>query len=376
MPHPIDALLDKAQRAIELQSWQEAHGLLQRIDPTELGAREADYLLLAATCLRHQGELGKAQEMYQQLRGQLSLQDERMADALIGEAECVHALCEYEEAERLAYAASQVPNTGVKLQLRVSTVHAHIVSHLDIHRAVEMFRQGVERFGDMSSSAVANLVFNYADALLVAGEYEASLKELLRAQELGKETGAIITVADAMRRIPLVRVLMGQVEFALRGVGDLQLAENLYDLAGDRGKFYLQTESGEVHRALGRYREAKDCFTRGRWGARELDDPNRIAHNALGLFEISRAASTPRWDYLEEAREHYQKIRSDWGLLHCLIAQALADPKQRGELLKQAHDLIEASGFSRFERERELLNKLRNLDGQSISREPHLMNYP
>jgi tetratricopeptide (TPR) repeat protein len=376
MSQVTNTLLERAQAAIEAQSWQEAWSLLQQIDHSLLGSKENELLILAATVLRHRGEVEHSERLYGELKGRMSLKDERLADVVMGLAECAHLRGHFTKAAHLAQAARRVPVTTPRLQLRMAVTEAHIRSHVNVDQAILMFNEILHQYPAEETTLWAHLMFQYADALFVAGDIAASLPRLIEANRLATETGATIAAADSMRRLPLVRVLLGQGDYALRGVNDLSLALNLYEVAGDRGSVYLYTEAGEVHRALGKYREAERSFTRGLWGAREIDDENRMAHNQLGLFEVSRAAGAPKWRTLDEAAEHYLNIGSEWGRIHTLIARALADRKRSNKLIQEAMTLATESTFSKFPRERELLTELGNISPEQIERHPHIMNYP
>lgn len=350
--------------------------MLEQADQYQMGSQNEELGLLAATCLRHQGEVAHAEHIYREIRERLSMSDERLADVMIGLADCAHLRGDFAEAGKLARAASQILVTSTTLALRVRTTGAHIQSHLNVEEAVAAFKAITKDFPAAANTAWANFLFQFADVLLVAGLYPLALAQFLAAHALASETGATITLADSMRRLPLVRILVGHNDYALRGVNDLNLAEQLYEVAGDRGAAYLHTEAGEVYRALGRYREAERSFTRGLWATRQINDVNRIAHNQLGLFEVGRAAGQPRWEALEDALHQYQSIGSDWGIIHTTIAQGLASPTRIREHLQRAGELIEASTFSEFPRERELLARLAGMSDADAMREAHIMNYP
>jgi tetratricopeptide (TPR) repeat protein len=376
MAAPIAPLLEQAHDAIARQSWREAWAILQRAERMPAGSFAEDFQLMVATCLRHQGHLEQAEEIYRRLRSRLTLQDQRLADAIIGEAECAHVRCDFEAALLLGQAAERVPIPDAGLRLRVGTAVAHLDSHVNIDRAVQRFEYLLAHHELSDDTIAAHVTFTYADALLVAGDYDRATPMFLDAYQRAMRTGATITAADAMRRLPLARILLGQIDYALRGVNDLSLAIELYDVAGDRGSAYVHTEAGEVYRAIGKWREAEQSFRKGLWAAREIDDANRVAHNQLGLFEVSRATGSPDFKLLEEARESYQQIRSEWGFLHCVIAHGLADRERQDQLLAHAEQLIAQSQFSQFPRERELLARLRDAGADQVSREPHLKNYP
>lgn len=375
MGHAKDSL-QAAHRAIEVQSWVEARALLDSVDPAGLGALVEDFDLLRATCLRHQGDLDGAERVYTHLRSRLALTDPRVPDVVLGLAELAHLRGDFPAAARLAQAAWHIPTNDRKLSLRVAVCAVHIDSHLNVDRAAKSFEHLLGHYAPERSTLWANVLFNYADALIVAGDYEHALPRLLEANQLAADTGATITLADSMRRLPLVRILLGQDSHALRGVGDLSLAEQLYEASGDRGGAYLHTEAGEVYRAIGRYREAERHFKKGLWAVTQIDDRNRMAHNHLGLFEVSRTAGAePKWDELEQALGLYRQIGSQWGIVHCGIARALADAKPQ-KILPRVLEQIDASTFSAFARERALVERLQTMRRDQLVSEPHLMNWP
>jgi tetratricopeptide (TPR) repeat protein len=373
----VAELLDKADEAIASQSWQEAWGVLGQVDHAQLGSRESDLLLLAATVRRHQGEIQHAERLYNELRERVSLQDERLADVVMGLAECAHLRGAFQEAGMLAQAARFIPTRDPMLALRLACAEAHIRSHINIDQSIELFEL-LMRYADAAESSVwANITFQYADALFVAGRIAEALPEFLHAHALATASGATVTTADCLRRIPLTRALLQQDEYALRSVHDFTLAKRLYEVAGDRGAVYLHTEEAEVYRGLRRYREAERTYHQGLWAAREIRDDNRVAHNLLGLFELSRVAGqTLKWRHLEEARELYTGIDNDWGVLHTDIAQLLADRKARSRLRQSALERIAASRFGRFERERAILRQFGDMTPDDIDKYPHLLNYP
>lgn len=364
------------------QSWAESWALLEQINPDyhadsrHLGALREDFELLAATVLRHRGQIDAAQKIYEQVLKRLSLQDERLADLLLGLAECEHCRGDFDKALKVMRAAERIPVSSHILAVRVHTAGAHIASHVRLEEALARFAWIRENFTEQEHTAWANLLFWHGDALLVNGSYQESIPVFIAAHQMALKTGATITAADAMRRLPLARILCGQTDYALRGVGDLAQAKQLYELAGDRGVTYLHTEAGEVHRAIGQWREAERSFTQGLWASRSIQDHNRVAHNQMGLFEISRATGTPKMDLLDQAFRSYDLVQSDWGKLHVHISRALADGANRAEHMRNARELIGRTRFSSFTHEQQLLGWMGSASAEQISREPHLMNYP
>jgi tetratricopeptide (TPR) repeat protein len=382
MSHPLEQLLSRAQEAVRSQSWTEAWALLEQINPDylsdsrHLGSLREEFELLAATVTRHRGQLDAAERLYESLKARISLADERVADVLLGLAECAHARGDFATASQQIRVAEQVPTRNPVLGLRVQTSAAHIASHVDLDQALRRFEWITEHYEPSKSTAWANLLFWYGDALLVDGQYERSVPMFVQAHGTAIATGATITAADAMRRLPLARILCGQTDFALKGVGDLHQAERLYELAGDRGAAYLHTEAGEVYRAIGQWREADREFTKGLWGARSIPDLNREAHNQLGLFELSRVSGAPKLTLLDEAARSYDRIGSDWGLLHVHLCRAMGDAPNRETHLRAARELIARSRFSQFSREQQMIAWLATASANEIAAEPHLMNYP
>jgi tetratricopeptide (TPR) repeat protein len=373
----VEQMLEKAQVAIEAQSWQEAWGVLGQIDHAQLGSKETELLLLAATVRRHQGEIRHAEQLYEELRERVSLQEERLADVVMGIAECAHLRGEFEKAGFLAQAARRIPVFDHKLTIRLACSEAHIRSHINIDQSIELFQLLYRHSQEETTTVWANIAFQYADSLFVAGLYQEALPQFLAAHKIATDTGATVTTADSLRRLPLVRMLLGQSDYALRGVGDLSLAKQLYEVAGDRGAVYLHTEEGEVYRGLGRWRESDRAFGQGLWGSRELRDDNRIAHNLLGMFELSRVAGhTLKWRYLDEAEALYLKLNNEWGLVHTSFARLLADRRVRGKLLDETISIINASDFASFTREKKMLESFRSMHHDEIDRYPHLLNYP
>ena len=380
--HPLEISLHQAQQAVQAQSWLEAWSILEKINPDyypdsrHLGALREDFELIAATCMRHRGQFEAADKLYTNLQSRLSLRDERLADALLGRAECAHAVGNVPHARMLMKAAERVPMTSTVLALRVFTAGAHIASHVNIDEALDRFEWIDRNFPEREDSSRANFEFWYADALLVAGRFKDCIPRLVSAHRLAVATSATITTADAIRRLPLARVLCGQTDYALRGLGDLNQASQLYKLAGDRGAAYVHTEAGETYRAIGKLREAERAFSHGVWESRNIQDENREAHNQIGLFEVGRMAGNIQLDLLITAEKLYNKYGSDWGLVQVQISRALADLSNQAEHIKVARELISSSRFSRFERELEILSWIETAKSEELATYPHLMNYP
>jgi len=382
MAHPLQQLLTRAQNAVRCQSWAEAWVLLEQINPDympdsrHMGALQEEFELLAATVARHRGQVDVSERLYRSLMERITLQDERIADVMLGMAECAHTRTDFDEALRWMRAAQQVPVSSPVLAVRLHTTAAHITSHVNVPKAIELFEWVQANYPAQRDTAWANLLFWHGDALLVDGRYEQSVPLFIQAHKLAVETGATITAADAMRRLPLARILNGQADYALRSMGDLKQAERLYELAGDRGIGYLHTEAGEVYRALGQHREAQSSFKAGLWASRSIQDLNREAHNQIGLFEVSRLTGAPQWDLLDEAARNYDRIDSDWGRLHALICRLLASDNNQEQHLRDAGRLLQQSTFSGFRGERALLSWITKASLEERRAYPHLMNYP
>ena len=377
-----DLILERIDRAMQRQSWREAWVLLEEANPDyqsgdrHLGARRQDFIMFAAHCQRHRGQMPKADELYELLLNELPLNDYRFGEALMGKAELLHAGNQHGEAMQLLRVASCVPNKPEQLEVRLQTIISHVLSHLNIEQSLKSFEQTIKDFPGVKGSVGANLYFFYGDALLVAGRYEESERQLLKARALAEEGGCAVSLADTMRRLPLVRTLSGNRARAMSDAADVANALQLYRTAGDRGEVFLHTEHGEVMRSLGKLREAESEFSRGLWASREINDLNRVGHNQLGLFEVSRQSLRPKPELLDEAEAAYSKARSDWGKLHVLISRALHKPEQRKQYLLQAAELISQSDFSGFEEERKLIAWMRSAPENQLDSELHLMNYP
>lgn len=380
-PSP-DHQFDLIQEAIRKQSWQEAWARLEAANPEyytddrHLGARRHDFLLAVATCLRHRGQLEEADRMYRIMQREVGLTDPRLADLLAGRADVAYAAGQYPEALGLLRAASYIPGQDLVLQARVATLGCRIQSRIDVALALRMFQQTVERFPGIDGSVGAHLLFWYGDALLVAGDYQQSMDKLVAAYDLAKEAEASVTLADSMRRLPLVRALLGHADHSLKAIHDLQSARDLYQASGDRGEVYLHTEAGEVFRSLGKWRDAEEEFQRGIWSSRDISDPHRQAHNLLGLFHVGRQTARIKMENLEKAARLYSDLLSDWGMLHVQISRALIDPANRSQILQQAAQIAQSSTFSAFQREREIIQWLGGASEEQIQAYPHLMNYP
>ena len=379
---PPDMLFNRIQTAIAVQSWREAWALLEQANPDyygddrHLGARRHDFLLATATCLRHRGQLEDAERVYLILQHELGLLDQRLADVLIGRGEVAHAAGRHGEALQLLRAASYIPDQDMVLRARTATINAHINSHVNIDLSLTLFEKAEQEFAVLDGTAAANLKFWHGDALLVGSRYQAAMEKLSEAQQLAAASGASVTLADTMRRLALARALLGHQDHALRSLSDLQSAEELYSASGDRGAVYLHTEAGEVHRSMGRWREAETAFSKGLWASRDIGDTNRQAHNQLGLFEIGRQTGRVKDDLLVEADRLYSRDDSDWGRLHVLISRAVNEPKTRGEQITRAMDVINNSSFSSFQQEKQILEWIKQADEDQIANYPHLMNYP
>jgi tetratricopeptide (TPR) repeat protein len=377
-----DLLLDKVDIAMSQQSWREAWALLEQANPSyhgsdrHLGARRQDFLMYAAHCMRHKGQFKSAMSAYQELIKELALDDYRIAEALMGKAELLHAQNNFGEALQTLRAANYVPRQPQQLQLRMATTHAHIYSHLEIDKSLKLFEQAQKSWQGKGNMLSANLTFWHADALLIAGLYEQAKPLHQDAKETSQREGCAVTLADAMRRMPLLNALTGDRTGALADLADLANAKELYKASGDRGEIYLHTESGEVHRSLGKLKEAEIEFERGLWAAREIGDANRVGHNQLGLYELSRQAGRAKTELLEEARRSYHKADSQWGLIHCMISEALNDKSARDKLKEQAEDLAQQSSFSSFSKELELMDWICQAPENLIRKQIHLMNYP
>lgn len=377
-----DLTLKRIDQAMERQSWREAWVLLEEANPDyssgdrHLGARRQDYIMLAAHCLRHRGQLNKSEELYMLLSQEIPLNDPRLTEALMGRADILHMHGELGEAMQLLRAASFVPSQSPDQRVRLQTLTAHVLSHTDTQSAISLFRDLIAKDLPVSDSVKANLHFWYGDALLTGGLFPESQDQLGAARELAQQGGCAVTLADAMRRMPLVSALNGESSETLSQLSDIVNARNLYRTAGDRGEAFLYTESGEVHRWLGKLREAESEFMRGLWASREVKDLNRVGHNQLGMFEVSRQALRPKPDLLDEAEHAYAKAKSDWGRLHVLISRALIDRTNRLEIIDRAKQLIAESEFSEFQAESNLLAWMRSAPETEIEQEPHIMNYP
>lgn len=381
-PSNPDALFDRIHSAIQMQSWREAWGLLEQANPDyyhddrHLGARRHDFLLSAATCLRHRGQLEDSERVYLMLQKELGLQDPRLADVLIGRAEVAHAAGNHGDALQMLRAAKYIPGQDRILRLRGATINAHVHSHINIQLSLQMFQQALGEFRGLEGTAMANFLFWYGDALLVDGQYAESMQTMEQSFELSTRSGAAVTLADAMRRLPLVRVLSGDVEESLQSLKELQGAEELYHTAGDRGTVYLHTERGEVLRSMSRWRDAENEFNKGLWASRDIGDVNRQAHNKIGLFEVGRQTGRPKSELLDEAWRLYGRCDSDWGRIHVLISRALGDYGGRENHLQEALALIDRSQFSDFKKEQEIIRWMRSSNQAQIEQYPHLMNYP
>lgn len=377
-----DLLLERADQAMARQSWREAWALLEQISPEyqgsslHLGARRQDFMLLAAHCLRHRGQFKASESLYDELIDELSLSDPRLAEALSGKGETLHAQNRFGDSLQLLRAAVKVPGQDSYTRLRVLVTQAHIYSHVDVQKSIDLFEDIIRQFPRSDDAPGANLRFSYGDALLIAGDFQAAESEILIAREISQETGCAVTLADCMRRLPLLRALRGDTTRTLTDLADMGNASELYRASGDRGEAYLHTERGEVLRSLGRLREAEAEFNRGLWASREIGDRNRQGHNLLGLFETSRASGRPKFEHLDQANLDYEKSRSEWGRLHVLIARAIADRGQRDEILLQARELVEQSESAPFNEEKRLLQWLRSAPEDQVQSLPHLMNYP
>lgn len=375
-----DSLLDRADAAMARQSWLEAWALLEQVNPDyngssrHLGARRLDFMMLTAGCLRHRGKFEASEKMYRQLIEELSLADSRLAEALMGLGDALHARGKLGEAVQMLRAATKIPDQDPNLILRVATTQAHIYYHLDLKQSLEMFQQATKL--ETIPVLEAHLDFSYGEALMLAGRFEEAAVRLYEARGLAEKEGLAVTLADCIGRISLLHAIQRNTSSAMTDLADIVNAMELYKASGDRGEIYLHTEHGEVLRALGRDREAETEFKRGLWASREIGDLNRQGHNLLGLYEISRAIGRPQPELLEQAGLDYSKSDSDWGMIHCAIAAALSAPDNRQEILSQAVELIEKSHLSDFPQERQLLNWIKMATPGELSQEPHLMNYP
>jgi tetratricopeptide (TPR) repeat protein len=314
--------------------------------------------------------------MYRMLQREVGLTDPRLADILSGQADVAYASGKYSDALQLLRAAAYIPGQDLVLQARIATLNARIQSRIDITLALRMFQKTHERFPGIDGSVGANLMFWYGDALLAAGDYEQAMDKFIRAYDLAYESEASVTLADSMRRLPLVRALLGHADHSIKAIHDLQSARDLYQASGDRGEMYLHTEAGEVFRSLGKWRESEEAFQRGVWASRDISDRNRQAHNLLGLFQVCRQTGRMKTDLLDQAEEIYQYLMSDWGMVHVQIGRALAEPENKGEYLTQASQIIQSSKFSSFPREREIIGWIAGASDEEIRNYPHLMNYP
>jgi len=377
-----DALFDRIYSAIQMQSWREAWGLLEQANPDyygddrHLGARRHDFLLATATCLRHRGQLEDAERVYLMLQNELGLTDPRLADVLIGRAEVAHAEGKHGDALQMLRAAKYIPGQDRILRMRVATINAHVHSHINIQLSLQMFQNAQTEFAGLQGTVAANFFFWYGDALLVDGQYQQSIDRLDQALLMATSSGAAVTLADSLRRLPLARALLGDADNTLRGFKDLQSAEDLYQTAGDRGAVYLHTERGEVLRSMERWRDSENEFNKGLWASRDIGDINRQAHNKMGLFELGRQTDRAKPELLDEAWRLYQRCESDWGKLHVLISRSLHDYAHREEHMREALALIAQSRFSEFKHEKELLGWIRSASVTDIAAYPHLMNYP
>ena len=193
-----DLLLDKVELAMSQQSWREAWALLEQANPSyhgsdrHLGARRQDFLMYAAHCMRHKGQFKSAMSAYQELIKELALDDYRIAEALMGKAELLHAQNNFGEALQTLRAANYVPRQPPQLQLRMATTHAHIYSHLEIDKSLKLFEQAQKSWQGKSNMLSANLTFWHADALLIAGLYEQAKPLLQDAKETSQREGAQI----------------------------------------------------------------------------------------------------------------------------------------------------------------------------------------
>lgn len=372
----------RIDQAMGRQSWREAWVLLEEANPDyssgdrHLGARRQDYIMLAAHCLRHRGQLKKSEELYMILSEEIPLNDPRLSEALMGRADILHMHGKIGEAMQLLRVASFVPDQSPDQQVRLKTLTAHVLSHTDTQGALDLFAGLIADNQPVSGSVKANLHFWYGDGLLIGGHFKESGEQLTIARELAQQGGYAVTLADSMRRIPLVSALHGKSSETLSDLSDITNAQNLYRAAGDRGEAFLYTESGEVHRWLGKLREAESEFMRGLWASREVKDLNRVGHNQLGLFEVSRQVLRPKPELLDEAEQAYVKAKSDWGRLHVLISRSLIDRQKRLEIIDQANRLIEESSFSDFHIEKALLKWIRSAPEAELEQELHIMNYP
>lgn len=371
-----DPALRAAQQAREAQAWKEAMALMPDVDTDHLGSEGLDYLLLRADLLRRRGDVDRSEALYRRAMHAVSLQHDEMAVIWSGLGDIAHLRGDFAAGIRLALAAESVPMTDQQVAFGVYLTSAHILTHLDLDGALERFAWMTSVFPPQRTAAWADFQLQRADALLCAGQLEDATAGMLEAHRLAASVGATVTLADAKRRLPLLRMLLGQVEHALKGMADLQVAAELYRAAGDRGDVYLHTEAGEVQRALGRPTEAQIAFRAGLRGARQLGDANRIAHNCLGLFELSRQAGAPDLDLWQEAYEHYRQLGSDWGVVHACLARALAQPQHRDRWLDRAESMLDHSGQAAFERERALVRRYRQVPLGHLAAEPHLMNWP
>lgn len=374
----VEQQLFRVQAAIKAQSWQEAWGLLEQVNPDyrpdsrHLGTLREDFELLAATCLRHRGQLDQAEQLYRDVLLRLQPGDERVPDVLVGLADCLHAEGEIAQALQLGRAAEKMPMRDKVMAVRVLTLTAHLLSHIDLRAALQRYEWIQDNYAANADSSWANYLFWYGDCLLVDGQYDRAVEILLQAHKAATSTGALVTTADCLRRIPLARALSGQDDFALRGMGDLNQSIQLYELAGDRGSVYVHTEAGEVYRAIGRVREAEKSFSQGLWASRSIKDQLREAHNLMGLFELGRLMGGPQDELLRDADKCYERVGSEWGRLHVLISRALCGQ----DTIQQARQLIQDSCLSEFKREQELLGWISATGPEQWREEMHLMNYP
>jgi tetratricopeptide (TPR) repeat protein len=377
-----DQLLERVDHAMSMQSWREAWALLEQINPDyqgndiHLGARRQDFIMRAAHCLRHQGNFGQAEEFYQLLLTELQLNDPRLAEALLGQAEIIHNRDQFAEALQILRSAAYVPGQSQQQKIRVATTTAHVMSHLHIDKSLAAFAATISDIPSESDMLDANLHFWYGDALLVAGQYQQSEQQLQDAKQLALQAGCAVTLADCLRRLALVKALQGDTRSSISDLQDLVQSDNLYKIAGDRGHLYLHLEHGELLRSLGKTREAESEFQRGLWAARSLNDFDQQGHCQLGLFELSRAILRPNQLLLKEAKRHYSKADCDWGELHVMISDALTDRARRAQIVSEALLFAEQSDFSSFEHEIALLKWINSANEEDLGREPHLMNYP
>lgn len=372
----VDELLQKAWQAVEKQSWNEAWGFLGQIDNAEIGSKEEELLLCCATTRRQQGHVETAKQLYLQLKNKLTLQDAMLADVIMGLAWCERIQNNPKKAALMAQSARYIFHQSHEDQVRLAASEAYIRSYVNIEQSLELFDFLFQHFPAQTNSLWSGIYFQYATTLFKAGDFNKSLPHMLRALEMSQSTQSLVYFADCLRKLPLLRALLGQKDYALKGIMDLHNAKSLYDLSGDKGYAYLLTEQAEVYRSLGKYREAVKCYDQGAWAAKNLGEKAWLGHNLLGSFELSRVMGiTLKWKHLEDALETYESINHQWGILHAMIARFMADSKGRSKLFDTIMNFIETSSYSTFAWEAKTMKSFLEMTPKQIDSYPHIMNF-